>query len=158
MDATDLIARLGLTPHPEGGHYREVFRSCLAVHPADGRAARAALTAIHFLLAAGEQSRWHRVRSDEVWHFSSGAPMELLLLTPDLGEAVTITLGRLEEGHVPFHTVPAGWWQAARPAGAFSLCSCMVGPGFDFADFTFMDDAEDQARVRARFPVLASLL
>ena len=156
--ARAIVGRLGLVPHPEGGHYREVFRSALEVQPADDRTARSALTAIHFLLAAGEHSRWHRVRSDEVWHFSAGAPMELLLLSPDLSREERVVLGRLEEGRTPFHVVPAGWWQAARPTGDHSLCSCLVGPGFDFADFTFMDDAGDQQAVRTRFPAIAGLI
>lgn len=156
--AAELKEKLGLAPHPEGGHYREVFRSASEVRPDDDRAPRSALTAIHFLLSAGERSRWHRVRSDEVWHFSDGAPMELLLLTPDLARHELVTLGRITDGQVPFHVVPAGWWQAARPRGDLSLCSCVVGPGFDFADFTFMDDAGDQRQVRGRFPALASLI
>lgn len=152
--ADALITHLGLQPHPEGGHYREVFRSEMRVTTTDARGARHALTAIHFLLRAGEQSRWHRVSSDEVWHHATGAPMELLLLAPDLSRAETVTLGP----EVPFHAVPAHWWQAARPAGAFSMCSCMVAPGFDFADFSFMDAPADQARVRAVFPELATLI
>ena len=158
ITADALIEQLRLQPHPEGGHYREVFRSEMPVTTADARGPRVALTAIHFLLRAGEQSRWHRVSSDEVWHHSTGAPMELLLLTPDLTRAEVVTLGPLGNGGVPFHVVPAHWWQAARPAGAFSMCSCMVGPGFDFADFSFMDAPTDQAQVRAAFPELATLI
>jgi predicted cupin superfamily sugar epimerase len=158
VTADTLIASLALRPHPEGGLYREVFRSAMPVTTADARGPRTALTAIHFLLRAGEQSRWHRVSSDEVWHHSAGAPMELLLITPDLTRAEIVTLGRIDEGHTPFHVVPADWWQAARPAGDFSMCSCMVGPGFDFADFTFMDAPADQARVREAFPAFAALI
>lgn len=156
--ADQLIASLQLQPHPEGGHFRETFRSTVPVTLADARGPRTALTAIHFLLRAGEQSRWHRVRSDEVWHHSAGGPMELLLLTPDLARAEIITLGPIDQGHTPFHVVPADWWQAARPSGGFSMCSCMVGPGFDFADFSFMDAPADQARVRDAFPDLAALI
>ena len=156
--ADALIASLALQPHPEGGHYREVYRSPMPVATADARGPRTALTAIHFLLRAGEHSRWHRVASDEVWHHAAGGPMELLLLTPDLSRADVVTLGPMEAGGVPFHVVPAQWWQAARPAGDHALCSCVVGPGFDFADFTFMVDAGDQARVRSAFPDLASLI
>lgn len=156
--ADQLIAALALQPHPEGGHYREMFRSTMRVATDDARGPRTALTAIHFLLSAGEQSRWHRVSSDEVWHHSTGSPMELLLLTPDLSRSHVVTLGRIEDGAEPFHVVPAHWWQAARPAGTYSMCSCMVGPGFDFADFSFMDAPEDQARVRQDFPALAALI
>ena len=158
LPADQLIATLQLAPHPEGGHYREVHRSAQTVATADARGPRSALTAIHFLLRAGEQSRWHQVTSDEVWHHSAGGAMELLLLSPDLSRGETVRLGAIDEGGVPFYVVPADWWQAARPVGDYALCACVVGPGFDFADFRFMDDAADQARVRADFPEWASLI
>ena len=85
--AAELIAQLSLQPHPEGGYYREVFRSAGVVTPADGRGARAALTTIYFLLPAGAASRWHRVTSDEVWHFYEGDPIELLELDAEIGRA-----------------------------------------------------------------------
>lgn len=157
-EADALIAAFALQPHPEGGHFREVYRSALPVATADARGARTALTAIHFLLRAGEHSRWHRVDSDEVWHYSDGEPMELLMLTPDLSRAESVRLGRVSDGATPFHVVPAHWWQAARPVGAYSLCSCVVGPGFDFADFSFMDVPDDRLRVRTSFPELATLI
>ena len=156
--ADALVSALALQPHPEGGHFREVYRSTLSVAIADARGPRTALTAIHFLLRAGEHSRWHRVGSDEVWHHSAGGPMELVLLTPDLARTEIVRVGRLDDGDTPFHVVPAHWWQAARPVGPYSLCSCMVGPGFDFADFRFMDRPDDQSRVRAAFPELAALI
>ena len=81
--AAELIRELGLAPHPEGGFFREIFRSTLLVEPCDGRSRRSALTAIFFLLAQGQVSRWHSVRSDEVWHLYEGGPLELLIASPD---------------------------------------------------------------------------
>jgi predicted cupin superfamily sugar epimerase len=90
--AAALIATLGLTPHPEGGYYGELYRSSASVDPGDGRGARPALTTIYFLLPAGAISRWHRVQSDEAWHFYEGAPLDLWLATP---QAETVQRNRL---------------------------------------------------------------
>ncbi|NDF61561.1 MAG: cupin domain-containing protein, partial [Synechococcaceae bacterium WBB_3_034] len=129
-----LIARLGLQPHPEGGFYRELHRSPLAVQRGDGQA-RSALTVILFLLPAGAISRWHRVQgADESWHFIGGDPLELLQLPPTGGEAQASRLGfdPVDGALLPVAVVPSGWWQAARSLGAWSLVSCCVGPGFSF--------------------------
>lgn len=153
------IDRLGLAPHPEGGFYREVFRSPLEVVPADGRGARAALTVIHFLLPAGAHSRWHVVRSDEQWTFLEGAPLELFVLAPDAATVTRVRLGPLAEGCVPSFVVPAEAWQAARPTGAFALVTCSVGPGFDFADFRMVAELPHaRERLRAVAPELLELL
>ncbi len=133
----ELIRELHLIAHPEGGS------SGLPVvvdRRADGRGARPALTTIYFLLPEGAFSRWHRVRSDEVWHFYEGAPLELLQLSADLASLTRFTLGPLAGGQAPVHTVPAGDWQAARTTGAYTLVGCTVGPGFDFQDFTMLGD------------------
>jgi 2-hydroxychromene-2-carboxylate isomerase/predicted cupin superfamily sugar epimerase len=154
-----LIRRLELRPHPEGGHYREIFRSGALVDPADGRGRRAGLTAIHFLLRRGEHGRWHRVRSDEAWHLEDGDGLDLVLLPPDLGRVVRVALAPAGAGGSSAHVVPAGWWQAARPTGAWALAACDVGPGFDFADFALLaDDAGAAAAVRARFAQWAGLI
>jgi uncharacterized protein len=153
-----LIHDLALTPHPEGGHYRELYRSTVPVALADDRGSRTALTAIYFLLAEGEYSRLHRVRSDEVWHHVEGAPMQLTLISPSLDTLRVVTIGPRAGDVAPFEVIPAGWWQAARPDGGHSLCSCFVAPGFDFRDFSFMDEAGAQAQVRTRFPDVAPLL
>lgn len=155
---TALIEQLGLAPHPEGGYYRELFRSPLAVHPADDRPARNALTTIYFLLPAGEWSRWHRVRSDEVWHLYEGSALELLVSPPGCATVERVLLGPPGATLGPCHTVPAGWWQAARPRGAYALAGCTVAPGFEFADFGFLRDApEELARLRTLAPELARL-
>jgi predicted cupin superfamily sugar epimerase len=157
--AAELIATLGLRPHPEGGHYGEVFRSAARVRPADRDVERVALTTIYFLLEAGEWSRWHRVAADEAWHFYEGDALDLLWLDAD-GDAVRrARLGPAAAGTRPVAVVPAGCWQAARPLGAYTLVGCTVAPGFEFADFTLLADRpEDAARVRARHPELANLI
>ena len=151
-EAQRLIAALHLTPHPEGGWYRELSRSTERVTRADG-APRDALTTIYFLLAAGAHSRWHRVEADEVWHHYEGAPLELLCIDPALETLRVIPLGPVDaRGTRPVHTVPAGWWQAARTTGEYTLVGCTVGPGFDFADFALLDDRPDDAStLRERF-------
>lgn len=135
-----LIAQLGLKPHPEGGYYGEVYRSEASVTPADGRGPRSALTTIYFLLPAGAVSRWHRVHSDEVWHFYEGAPLDLWMAGPSGDPMDRQQLGPLDRQQHPVHTVPAGWWQAARSTGDYTLVGCTVGPGFDFRDFTLAAD------------------
>lgn len=142
--ATDLIATLNLRPHPEGGHFIETFRSTDEVAAHGG--CRAASTAIYFLLRAGEVSRWHRVRSDEVWHWYEGAPLRLWMCRA-LGEPIQeICVGPVDgAAQRPQAVVPAGWWQAAAPVGEFALVGCTVAPGFDFADFTLIDPTSADA-------------
>ena len=90
-------------------------------------------------------SRWHRVRSDEVWQYAEGAPLDLWITPPSFERVDRIQLGTLTEGATPTHVVPAGWWQAARTTGTYSLVNCIVGPGFEFVDFEFL--ADDPGRV-----------
>jgi len=123
----------------------------------DRNVERAALTSIYFLLAAGEFSRWHRVMSDEVWHYHEGDTIELLLF--DDHGLRQLRLGSVGNETRPSVVVPAGTWQAARTTGAYTLVGCTVGPGFEFADFSLLADAPDAAsRVRARHPDLADLI
>jgi predicted cupin superfamily sugar epimerase len=135
-----LIESLGLIAHPEGGYYREVYRSAASVKPSDRREPRSALTTIYFLLTQGQFSRWHRVRSDEVWHFYEGATLDLWLTSPEISPVEHRRLGPLEQIQQPVQVVPAGWWQAARSSGAYTLTGCTVGPGFDFKDFALAAD------------------
>lgn len=123
--ARELIETLALEPHPEGGWYRQVFKSDERVTRIRDGADRSALTTIYFLLVEGTFSAWHRVESDEVWHFYKGDALELLT-----GDRVT----RLDANY-RVHVVKAGEWQAARPLGAYALVGCTVGPGFEFDDF-----------------------
>jgi predicted cupin superfamily sugar epimerase len=148
--AAVLIRDLALEPHPEGGHFRELYRSPHAVEPQDGRTLRTALTTIYYLLVAGERSRWHRVASDEVWHFYEGGELELWVAPPDLSAVQRVVLGPASVSAAPTYTVPARWWQAARPAGAYALVGCTVGPGFEFLDFEMLEqDAPSLELMRA---------
>lgn len=157
--ANQLIRDLGLQPHPEGGYYREIHRSTLGVHPGDGRRVRSALTLIYFLLDAQGHSRWHRVASDETWQHVEGAPLELLRIDPELREMERMRVGALADGAHPVQVIPAYHWQAARTTGAYTLVSCAVGPGFDFADFAMLADLPREAElVRRHFPDAAPLV
>lgn len=157
--AEELIRTLGLQPHPEGGWYREVYRSARRVQPFDARSARSALTVIYFLLVDGAHSRWHRVRSDEAWTWVEGDALELHRIDAALSEASAQMLAAPGDGIDATAVIPAGDWQAARTTGAYTLVTCAVGPGFDFADFTMMsDDAETADEVRRALPDAAGLI
>lgn len=132
MTADEFIDCYRLQPHPEGGWYREVYRSehllgALAGYPGE----RTALTAIYFLLAAGDFSAFHRVRSEEAWVHLAGAPLELVLLGEEPGIVPLAPAGYGEALVV----VPRDMLQAARSLGDFTFAACLVAPGFDFADF-----------------------
>jgi predicted cupin superfamily sugar epimerase len=140
MRRPPLAELLDLAPHPEGGWFRETYRSKAAFDPPGYGGPRAAATAIYYLLGPGDRSRWHTVRSDELWLWHRGGPLELLLGGTDeqpAAEPARIVLGGDPgAGEQPQATVPAGTWQAARPASATEvLVSCVVSPGFDFEDF-----------------------
>lgn len=129
LGAREIIRLLGLKPHPEGGHYAETYRPS-----GDGRAA---MTAIHYLLEAGEVSAWHCVDADEAWLWHAGGPLVLTLSPPDGNGAARCVLGAdLRNGQRPHCVVPAGHWQTAETLGAWTLLSCTVAPGFDFSGFT----------------------
>ena len=134
----DIIRLLELTPHPEGGFFRETFRADPLPFALGERGVRSASTAIYFLLRRGDFSAFHRVRSDEGWHHYLGAPLELHLLEP-AGHTIVLLGTALERGERPQAYVRAGVLQAARVAadadGDFTLVGCTVAPGFDFADF-----------------------
>ena len=128
---------LDLEPHAEGGWFRRMWTGGYAVETPTGE--RPAATCIHYLLTPGEESAWHVVTSDEVWLWHGPGTLELSLGGDgaEPGEARTVTLGPdLAAGHVLQHTVPAGVWQAARPAGESEVVvSCVVSPGFSFEDW-----------------------
>jgi predicted cupin superfamily sugar epimerase len=129
MQAKEIIAALGMKPHPEGGWYKETFRD------AQG-GGRGNSTAIYYLLEKGQRSHWHRVvDAAEVWHFYDGAPLELGL-SPDGKASTREILGLdLARGQRPQIAVPANHWQSARSLGAWTLVGCTVAPGFEFAKF-----------------------
>jgi uncharacterized protein len=155
----ELVRTLRLEPHPEGGFYREVHRSPVAVRTEDGRPPRSALTVIYYLLDEHSQSRWHRVLSDESWHWVEGAPLELFRIDSAVSTCTRDLLGPLADRTEPLRVVPAGHWQAARSTGTFTLVTCAVGPGFDFADFRLLADSPPDADlVRRHFPDVAPLV
>jgi hypothetical protein len=128
-EVADLVVRLGMRPHPEGGWYAETWR------PQAAPGERPAGTAIYYLLAAGQRSHWHRVDATEIWHHYAGAPLRLAVQAGD-DPTATIVLGPdVAAGQVPQVIVPAGAWQAADPTGAWALVGCTVTPGFTFAGF-----------------------
>ncbi len=136
--ASELRETLQLQPHVEGGHYRRI-------HPpkgtSDGAGERHALSAIHYLLEAGESSYWHRVDAEEAWHFVEGEPLELLIYNSANKSLERCTLGPLTPGASSMVVVPAGAWQAARPLGRYALATCLVAPAFEYNGFEML--AED---------------
>jgi hypothetical protein len=129
-DAARIIDLLGLAPHPEGGHYVEIYRA------GGGGDGRGACTAIYYLLQAGEVSAWHRVRdATEIWHWYAGAPL-VLTISENGHDAAAHRLGTdLEAGHRPQIVVPANAWQTAESLGRWTLVGCTVAPAFMFESF-----------------------
>lgn len=141
MNAPELVRHFGMSPHPEGGFYRETYRSAGSIPaealPSAFSGARSYSTAILFLLRQGDVSRLHRIRQDELWHFYLGDPLRLVMISPE-GRPEEVVLGQdVTRGQHLQWAVPAGYWFGAAPApeSAFSLIGCTVAPGFDFADF-----------------------
>lgn len=128
MSADEIIAQLGLQPHPEGGHYRQTWIAENAERPAG--------TCIYFLLKAGERSHWHRVDATEIWHFYAGAPLEIFISETADGPAERHLLcPDLALRSAPQAIVPEGFWQSARSTGDYTLVGCTVSPGFRFDGF-----------------------
>ncbi|WP_298835578.1 cupin domain-containing protein [uncultured Roseobacter sp.] len=138
MTAQEIIARLGLEPHPEGGHYRQTWVAENAGRPTG--------TCIFFLLAAGETSHWHRVDATEIWLWHAGAPLVLSMSDTDAGPATDHMLGPDLTTSLPQIIVPENHWQAARTTGDYTLVSCTVSPGFQFDGFTLADPGFDLPR------------
>ena len=129
MEAEAIIETLGLSPHPEGGWYRETWR-------ADARAGeRAAGTAIYFLLKKGERSHWHYIDAAEVWHFYAGAPLKLSLSADGKKTSEHLLGPDMASGARPQIVVPQGCWQAGESLGDYTLVGCTVSPAFEFASF-----------------------
>lgn len=154
MTALELVRHFEMTQHPEGGFYRETYRSdglipAKALPPAYA-GDRVYSTAILFLLREGEYSHLHRIRQDEIWHFYLGGPLRLIMLDPQ-GAIQEVTLGQnVIHGEYLQYVVPAGVWFGATPlpGASFSLVGCTVAPGFDFADF----ELGLRAELESRFP------
>ncbi|MFA4578310.1 cupin domain-containing protein [Xanthomonas perforans] len=140
--AAALIRSLDLAPHPEGGHYRRIHASARQV--TDNGQTRPAMTAIRFLLSAGECSAWHRVDAEETWHWQLGDALELLIYDPCTEQVQRVIVDAADRGE-PMHVVPAGCWQAARSLGDFTLVGCTVSPGFVWEGFALLDKASPLA-------------
>ncbi|MCX6561304.1 MAG: cupin domain-containing protein [Candidatus Aminicenantes bacterium] len=152
--------RLDLEPHPEGGFYREIYRSDEIIArpalPSRFPGARPFSTSIYFLLSAGQVSRLHRLRSDEIWHLYEGGPAVLHILDPEWGYR-RLVLGRdpeKQEAHQ--HVLRMGWWFGAElaPEAPFVLAGCTLAPGFEFADF----ELGRREVLRAAFPAQAAII
>lgn len=136
-----LIDKYQLEAHPEGGYYREEFRSLHSLSsPVHGKK-RDSLSHIYFLLTKGQVSRFHKVLHDEIWNWYEGAPLRLL--KGNLSRVEEIHIGPGEKDY--YVVVPAGEWQAAESTGKYTLLGCSVAPGFNFSDFSFMNE-EEKAR------------
>jgi predicted cupin superfamily sugar epimerase len=151
--AAQLINALALTPHPEGGFYREVYRAPTSCMQATG-ALRSTATSIYYLLRSQDRSVFHRLASDELWYFHAGSPLTLYLLDEATG-LTRIELG-VGAGQQPQVIIPAGVWFGARVLApeSFCLAGCLVTPGFDFADF----EMGERAALVAQFPEHARLI
>ncbi len=157
-DAPFWIETLALTRHPEGGWFRETYRSAETIPapalPARFGGARCFGTAILFLLQRSDISALHCIRSDEIWHFHEGSALRVHMITPQ-GEQRQILLGRDPARGESFQAVvPAGCWFGAETLGDFSLVGCSVAPGFDFQDFRMADRTE----LTGRYPRHAALI
>jgi predicted cupin superfamily sugar epimerase len=144
MDAAEVIERLDLLPHPEGGHFRETFRHL----PAGG--GRGAMTAILYLLEAGDVSAWHRVDAAEIWHFHAGAPLALSISEDGRGLRTHRLGADLATGEQPQVTVRAGAWQSAETRGGWTLVGCTVGPAFEFEGFELAPEGVGTGRMSTR--------
>ncbi len=153
MEANYLIESLQLQPHPEGGYYKETYR-CSKQMSVEGKI-RNISTAIYFLLENDNKSHFHRINSDEFWFFHQGESLEILLI--ENNQLKTINLGNnIIEGEVPQTVVPANTWFASRVKNSmgYSLVSCTVAPGFDFADFEMAKKTE----LLKEFPTLNNII
>lgn len=143
FDVDALVAELALAPHPEGGWFRRFHASQAQVEAAG--VLRPAMTAIHYLLAAGGRSEWHRIDADEAWHWQRGAHLGLLQFDPASGRHSRTVLGPSPDGQVVSCIVPAGHWQAARAPAGPVLVTCTVAPGFVWEGFELVDPASPLA-------------
>jgi uncharacterized protein len=138
LSAADIVRMLELSPHPEGGFYRETYRDARRIE-----GGRAASTAIYFLLPAGRVSAWHRVDAAEIWHYYAGAPLALAVSASGATATRHLLGPDLANGQRPQFVVPADAWQSAASLGAWTLVGCTVAPGFEFSAFTLADPGFD---------------
>ena len=141
-NSSEIIKQFKLLPHPEGGWFREIFRSDSYITRKDGKK-RNNITGIYYMLHKNDISTWHRVISaDEIWIYLKGAPLNLWCLDDGNKELRKLTI----DSNNPIEMIPSGYWQAARSSGAFTLACCCVGPGFDFSDFEMLRDIDPYLR------------
>lgn len=137
-EVKNIIKSLRLEPHPEGGFYRETFRDRKG-----NNKGKFASTAIYFLIIENHPTRWHKIKSSEVWHWYAGSPLKLYYAAPH-SSVKEVTLGfNLQKKVHPQYCVPAGWWQKARTLGAWTLVGCTVAPGFCFKDLILAPENEN---------------
>ncbi|HTN44870.1 MAG TPA: cupin domain-containing protein [Flavipsychrobacter sp.] len=154
MASKDLINKLNLQPHPEGGYYRETYRSEQTLTVAEEKS-RNVSTAIYYMLEDSDRSRFHRIQSDELWFFHQGEPLEIIFLKD--GEAHTIILGNdIAQGQLPQAKIEAHLWFGSRikSGSGYSLVSCTVAPGFDFSDF----EMADKVLLQQQYPHLKEVI
>jgi predicted cupin superfamily sugar epimerase len=154
MNAEDIINKLEMLPHPEGGYYKETYRSEEQTINKEGNK-RNTSTAIYFLLENNNISRFHRIKSDELWFFHQGNAIEIVSIKNN--KLVSITLGNdIDKGEVPQAVIPANVWFASsvKDGSGFGLVSCTVAPGFDFADF----EMAKQDELLQEYPMLESVI
>lgn len=147
VSADEIIDRLNLQPHPEGGYFKEVYRSQDTIFSNNANSDRSALTDIYFLLKKGEVSRFHKVLHDEIWNFYLGDPLKLIEYSNN--KMREIILGK--ENLNFKYTIKANNWQAAESLGNFTLVGCTVAPGFHFDDFSFIEDDTTKIEILNNF-------
>lgn len=144
----ELVSLLNLMPHPEGGYYREMYRS-----------ATSAATHIFYLLSEGQYSRWHQIDYDEIWNHYEGDPLELIWFKPGDSHYEKQILGPLNAKSVPVQVIPAGAWQAAHPLGSYTLTGCTVAPSFEFDRFRLLSEIESEAQdLKRKWPELTRFI
>jgi len=151
LTASEIVKQLDLEEHPEGGYFRETYRGSEIVQGEDNKK-RSAGTGIYFLLTEGICTNWHRVRSDELWHFYRGTQLVLEIID-DQGEFNQLLLGNeLSEGSKFQQLIPKHYWQRAYSTGNFTLVGCTVSPGFEFEDFEMIEKDE----LAQKFPEISA--
>lgn len=154
MDTKELIEILQLKVHPEGGYYRETYRSNDSFLIGNGKV-RNIITSIYYLLENDDKSHFHRIQSDELWYFHQGKPLEICIIQND--QLSVINLGNeIENGEVPQAVIPANCWFASSVKNSigYSLVSCTVAPGFDFSDF----ELANREQLIQQYPHLRSII
>lgn len=157
-DANYWIESLDLQPHPEGGFFKETYRASTNVMNKNGDV-RSAATGIYFLITSANFSAFHKIESDEMWHFHGGSPLSIYVLLPS-GELEVFRVGNdLDKGELPQVVVPAGCWFASRvdTANSYSFVGCTVAPGFDFKDFVLADQTELTSEYPAHSEIIKEL-